>query len=126
MDDDGPSLGELELEVLRQVWADSGCTAETVRAGLTRPLKESTVRTVLRRLEAKGLVRHTVEGRTFRYHAVEAPRELAARGVRQLADRFFRGSLADLLVGLVESRALDRRELERLAARIAAARKKPS
>lgn len=123
-DDEAPSFGDLELEVLRQVWRLGSGTAEEVRAGLARPLKESTVRTVLRRLEEKRVLCHTLDGRTFRYRAVEEPEQLAARGVRDLADRFFKGSLEALLVGLVDGRALNRDELERLAGRIAAARRK--
>lgn len=52
-------LGELEREVMQRVWARGTITAEQTREDLTRPLKESTVRTVLRRLEEKGYVTHT-------------------------------------------------------------------
>jgi BlaI family penicillinase repressor len=44
-------LGDLKREVVQLVWANAPVTAETVRERLSRPLKESTVRTVLRRLE---------------------------------------------------------------------------
>jgi DNA-binding PadR family transcriptional regulator len=54
-------------------------TAETVRERLSRPLKQSTVRTVLRRLEEKGYITHTVDGRTDVYDAAEP------RGRRRLA-----------------------------------------
>src|SRR6185369_9762516 len=47
-------LGDLEREALQLVWRLGAATAEQVRAELKRPLKESTVRTVLRRLEDKG------------------------------------------------------------------------
>jgi BlaI family penicillinase repressor len=51
--DDGgvAGLGELQREIVQVVWAHAPMTAETVRGRLSRPLKESTVRTVLRRLE---------------------------------------------------------------------------
>ncbi len=62
-----PDLGELEHEVMQLVWSKGPITAENVREHLKRPLKESTVRTVLRRLEDKGFVTHTVEGRTFHF-----------------------------------------------------------
>ena len=54
MDDNLPDLGDLEREVMQLVWADGPITAETVREKLSRRLKESTVRTVRRRLEEKG------------------------------------------------------------------------
>src|ERR1700688_1984129 len=58
MDDSLPELGDLEREVMHLVWANAPITAEAVRERLSRPLKESTVRTVLRRLEDKGYTTH--------------------------------------------------------------------
>src|SRR3954462_2053757 len=71
MDDSLPELGDLEREVMQLVWANGPVTAEAVRERLSRPLKESTVRTVLRRLEDKGYTTHTVDGRTYVYQAAE-------------------------------------------------------
>jgi predicted transcriptional regulator len=68
-------------------------------------------------------VRHKVEGRTFIYTGVEQPRNLAARAVRQIIDRFCAGSVEQLLVGMVEDEMLDRRELQQLAAKIAREKK---
>ena len=51
MNESLPKLGDLEGEVMQLVWANGPVTAEAVREQLSRPLKESTVRTVLRRLE---------------------------------------------------------------------------
>lgn len=115
-------LGELEHQVLRHVWERGPVTAEQCREALDRPLKESTVRTVLRRLEEKGFVRHQVEGRTFLYTAAERPHQLAARAVQGIVNRFCGGSVEQLLVGLVDGDVVDRKELERLARKIAQAK----
>jgi hypothetical protein len=56
MDESLPDLGDLEREVMQLVWAGSPVTANRCANGLGRRLKESTVRTVLRRLEDKGYV----------------------------------------------------------------------
>lgn len=82
-------------------------------------MKDSTVRTVLRRLEEKGFLRHEVDGRTFVYRAAQGRRNLAARAVSGIVDRFCGGSVEQLLVGMVENDVLDREELQRLAQRIA-------
>jgi predicted transcriptional regulator len=119
-----PGPSGLEHEILRKVWAHGPLTADTVRELLDRPLKDSTVRTVLRRLEEKGLIEHTVEGRTFVYVALEQPAELATRAVRNIVDRFCGGSLETLLVGLVDGEVIEGAELERLARKIAATKKK--
>ncbi|HTX25175.1 MAG TPA: BlaI/MecI/CopY family transcriptional regulator [Steroidobacteraceae bacterium] len=112
-------LGELEREVLELIWKNGAASADAVQRQLTRPLKESTVRTVLTRLEAKGYLRHTVENRAFIYKARESRAVAAARAVKGIADRFCNGSLEEVLVGIVDAQILDRRELERLAERIA-------
>jgi predicted transcriptional regulator len=83
------------------------------------PMKESTVRTMLKRLEEKGYVRHRVEGRTNLYRSIAAPESVAAKAVRQIIERFCGGSVEQLLVGMVADDVVDERELERLAQRIA-------
>lgn len=99
------------------IWTRGASTAEQVRDGLSGewPMKDSTVRTILRRLEDKGFLAHTVDGRTFVYEGVEAPRNLAVRAVRQIVDRFCHGSVESLLVGMVENEVIDKAQLERLA-----------
>ena len=119
-----PTLGDLETEVLQMLWQHGPSTAELVRERLDRPLKESTVRTVLRRLEEKGYVKHDTEGRTFIYSAATPAAEVAGRGVRDLANWLYRGSVADLLVGCVDSEQLPPAELDRLADLISKARNK--
>src|SRR5580698_5866373 len=118
MDDSLPDLGDVQREIMQLVWAHGPVTAETVRERLDRPLKESTVRTVLRRLEEKGYVTHTVDGRTFIYRAAEARPQVAARAVKGIVDWLCNGSLEEVLVGMVDARMLDRRTLQRLAKRI--------
>jgi BlaI family penicillinase repressor len=98
-------------------------TAEEVRERTERPLKDSTIRTVLRRLEEKGYVKHTVDNRTFVYEPAEARQVVAGRAVKRIVDWFCDGSVEDLLVGMVDSKVLDGKELQRLAERIAAAKK---
>jgi predicted transcriptional regulator len=87
-------------------------------------MKESTVRTILKRLEDKGYVRHHVEGRTNIYSGIDAPLSVAARAVRQIIDRFCGGSVEQLLVGMVANDVVDKRELERLVQRIARQKKR--
>lgn len=120
---DPVELGELERQILLIVWRKGAITAERVREELDRPLKESTVRTVLRRLEEKGYLEHSVENRTFVYRPAETQQRVAGRAAQRIADWFCGGSVEALLVGMVDSQVLDRTELQRLADRIAAAQK---
>jgi len=115
-------LGELEHEVMQLVWAHGPVTAESVREHLKKPLKESTVRTVLRRLEDKGFVTHTVEGRTFHFEAAEKRGAVAAKAVQRIVNWFCNGSLEEVLVGMVDNAALDPKQLQMLSDKIAKAK----
>lgn len=123
MDDRLPELGDLEREVMQLVWAHGPVTAEIVRERLSRRLKESTVRTVLRRLEEKGYVNHTVDGRTYVYHAAEERSRVAAKAVQRIVDWFCNGSIEEVLVGMVDNAMLDQQQLRTLADQVAKAKK---
>ena len=121
---DPAELGELERAILQLVWQHGEMTAERVREDLGRPLKDATIRTVLRRLEERGYLTHSVDNRTFLYRPAEERRVVAGRAVKRIVDWFCDGSVEDLLVGMVDSDVLDGGELQRLAARIAAAKER--
>jgi predicted transcriptional regulator len=116
-------LGDLEREVLELVWGHGPATADAIQKQLTRPLKESTVRTVLTRLERKGYLKHTTDNRTFIYSATQSRTAAAARAVKSIVDRFCNGSVEQVLVGMVDAQILDKRELQRLAEKIAKAKR---
>ena len=114
------SLGELEQQVMEFLWQHGPATGEAVRAtvGKERALTDSTIRTVLRRLEAKQYVKHEMDGRQFLYSSAREPRKVAAEAVRSALKNFCRGSLEELLTGLVDHRVVDSAELRRLAEKI--------
>jgi BlaI family penicillinase repressor len=120
------SLGELEQQVMDFLWQNGPSSGEAVRAGVgkDRPLTDSTIRTVLRRLEAKQYVRHEMDGRQFLYSSAREPRKVAAEAVRSALKNFCRGSLEELLTGLVDHRVVDSAELRRLAEKIEVQEKK--
>ena len=116
-------LGELEQQVMEFLWANESASAEEVRQAVGRQLTDSTVRTVLRRLEKKEYVRHEVRDRQFIYSSLREPRKVAAEAVRAILKRFCRGSLEELLTGMVDHRIVDEAELQRLAMKVAKARR---
>jgi BlaI family penicillinase repressor len=103
------------------VWSKGSVTAEECRAALHTiwPMKESTIRTVLRRLEEKGYVTHSLDGRTYIYRAVEGRVSVATRAVKQIIDRFCGGSAEELVIGMVNNEVLEPKVLERLGRKIA-------
>ena len=115
------NIGEVEQMVMDYVWSHGPVTAEACREALAsrRPMKESTIRTVLLRLEQKGYVTHETSGRTFIYRAAEARQNVAVRAVKSIIDRFCGGSAEQLVIGMVDNAVLDRKQLRRLANKIA-------
>jgi predicted transcriptional regulator len=114
-------LGEVEQAVMDYVWASGPCSSEECREALaaTRPMKESTIRTVLRRLEQKGFIEHSISGRTFIYRAAEPRQNVVARAVKNLIDRFCDGSAEEFVLGMVDNKVIDRKQFERIARKIA-------
>lgn len=106
--------------VMDYLWTHGPCSSEACREGLAamRPMKDSTIRTVLRRLEEKGYLTHEIDGRTFVYKASDARQNVAVRAVKSIIDRFCGGSAEQLVLGMVDNAVLDRKQLERLAKKI--------
>ncbi|HJZ97014.1 MAG TPA: BlaI/MecI/CopY family transcriptional regulator [Candidatus Solibacter sp.] len=116
-----PPLSELEHLIMGVLWKRPRATAEDVRNALAarHPMKESTTRTILKRLEDKGYVRRDLDGRVFVYSGVEEAEHVAVKAVRQILERFCGGSVERLLVGMVDGDVIGEEELELLARRIA-------
>ena len=114
------NLGEVEQLVMDFLWTHGPSSSEACREALasSRPMKDSTIRTVLRRLEEKGYLQHEVDGRTFIYKALDARQNVAVRAVKSIIDRFCGGSAEQLLLGMVDNAVLDRKQLERLTRKI--------
>ncbi len=113
-------LTELQQAIIDFLWSHGPATADQVREALLpiHALKDSSVRTLLRRLEAQEHLSHTVNGQTFLYRAKAPSHSLAARMVRQLIDRFWAGSAEEFVVGMVEEKVLSAEQLERIARKV--------
>jgi BlaI family transcriptional regulator, penicillinase repressor len=109
-------LTDVENDIMRVIWDAGPCSVEAVHqvVAQNRALKETTVRTLLRRLEHKGYLQHHSDGRAYIYRATEPSRSLAARAVRQIIDRFCHGSVEELVSGMVDAKVLTAAELKRL------------
>lgn len=114
-------LGDLQLRILKVLWARGEATVTDIREALPggADLAYTTVATMLRKLEARGLVQHRVEGRAFRYRATVAEDQVSRGAVAHLLDRLFGGSLEALVSHLLTSREVSRDELTRLEQLIA-------
>lgn len=117
------ALSPLENAVMKVVWDEEPVTAEQVRLSLeaAHNLKDSTIRTLLRRLEDKGYVEHDVAGRTYLYRSKVQRTDVATSAVRGIVDKFCSGSVENLLVGLVDGNMISPERLRELAEKIAQA-----
>lgn len=113
-------LTDLQQAILDFIWKRGSATAEQVREGLlpAHRLKDPTVRTLLRRLEAREFLAHRVDGKVFVYQARVPRRRVAARAVQQIIERFCSGSPDQFLVGMVDEKVLTIEQIERLARKV--------
>jgi len=76
------------------------------------------VRTLLRRLEARGFLTHDLNGKVFVYRAALRRPSVAARAVQHVIDRFCAGSAEQFLAGMVDEKVLTVEQIARLATKI--------
>jgi predicted transcriptional regulator len=109
-------LGDLQLRILQVLWEKDEATVTDVHQALAeeRALAYTTVATMLRKMEVRGLVSHKAEGRTFVYQA-EVEEDEVSRGMADhLLECLFEGSLSDMVSHLLRSREVSRDELSKL------------
>jgi BlaI family penicillinase repressor len=113
-------LTDLQQAILDYIWTHGPSTSEQVREGLLprHPLKDSSIRTLLRRLEERGYLTHETEGKVFVYSATTHRTSVAARAVKQIIDRFWAGSAEQFLAGMVDEKVLSAGEIRRLAKKV--------
>ena len=111
-------ISEAEHEVMEVLWRDSPLGAAEVaeRVDPARGWSDRTVKTMLSRLLAKGVLAHEEEGRRFLYRPAVTRDDYAARESRRLLDRMFGGRLTPLVAHLAEREVLTPRDIEEIEA----------
>ncbi len=113
------SLTPLELEIMQVLWEAGPSTVAEVRPKLKADLAYTTVQTMLNVLLRKAKVNRVQEGRAFRYRAVVTRKRATGSAVEDLVRRMFGGSPEALLMTMVESRQIGKKELDRLSQMVA-------
>lgn len=111
-------ISEAELAVMDVLWAESPLTAMDVatRIDPARGWSDRTVKTLLGRLLAKGILDHVEDGRRYLYRPLVARDAYVASESRKLVDRLFGGRAAPLVAHLAESQALSAEDIAELEA----------
>ena len=117
-------LTRREREIMNAVFAlENRASAEDVRAKLTSPPSDSSVRVMLARLERKGFLRHQQDGLRYIYSATTSPAVAKRTALQQYLHTFFGGSLRQMMTALVREGSWDDEDLDALKAEIERARK---
>ena len=117
-------LTRREREIMNAVFAlDNRASAEDIRAKLTAPPSDSSVRVMLARLERKGFLRHQQDGLRYIYSATTSPAVAKRTALQQYLHTFFGGSLRQMMTALVREGSWDDEDLDALKAEIERARK---
>jgi BlaI family transcriptional regulator, penicillinase repressor len=119
-------LGDLQLKIMQCLWERGEATVAAVIESLDghKELAYTTVATMLRKMEGRGLVAHREEGRSFVYRARVAAQEVSRSMSSHLVDRLFEGSLTDAVSHLLSTREISEEELEQLERLIRQRRRK--
>jgi predicted transcriptional regulator len=117
-------LTRREREIMNAVFAlENRASAEDIRAKLTAPPSDSSVRVMLARLERKGFLRHQQDGLRYIYSATMSPAVAKRTALQQYLHTFFGGSLRQMMTALVREGSWDDEDLDALKAEIERARR---
>jgi len=113
-------LGKLELMIMQVVWETGEATVRQVRNAIAqkRDLAYSTVMTMMRKLEQKGVLTHRTEDRTYVYRPLVSRGDVERSMLRDLLQNVFGGSYQQLINALVEHENLPKEELIRMAQQV--------
>ena len=117
------SLTDLQLAIMRILWDRAEATVVEVQHGLRpeRDLAQTTIATLLSRLEKRGVVEHRLEGRQFVYRPLITEQDVRGSMVSDLTELLFNGSSAALMSHLLRSRDMNPGDLDRVKRMIAEA-----
>lgn len=114
-------LGNLQLAIMRVLWARGEATVAEVHDALRgeRERALTTIATMLTKMERKGVVRHRSEGRQFVYLPTVSERDVRRSMVADLTERLFEGDVTALVSHLIAEQEIDPLELAELRRLIA-------
>ena len=119
-------LGNFELEIMHIIWSKGKATVQEVKDALSEvhPVAYSTFRTIMRRMDEKGILEHEVDedGKTYVYKPLVSKEEVSRSMFRDMYHRLFLGSpeeLEDAIDALFRREEITPEEIQRLRRLIA-------
>lgn len=113
---DRHQLTDLQIAILRLLWARGEMTVIEIREALhpDRGLAQTTVATLLSRLQRRGVLARRTDDRQYRYRAMVTEEEVQLSMVEELTERLFKGDVPALVNHLLTSQAMSPGDLDRV------------
>jgi len=113
---DTHTLGDLQFAIMRVLWQRREAPVAEVHEALLeeRGLAPTTIATMLKKMEDKGVVAHRSEGRRYIYRPTISETQVRRSMVGELTQRLFLGDPTALVSHLLEEHEIDAGELDEL------------
>jgi predicted transcriptional regulator len=118
---DAIQLTDLQIAIMRVLWSKGESTAVQIWDALRpeRGLAQTTIATMLSRLEKRGVIGHHTRARQFIYYPTVTEPEVRRSMVSELTERLFDGNVAELMAHLLSAREMSAGDLARVREMIA-------
>ena len=122
-----PKPTEAELELLRVLWEKGSASVRELHEVVSRqrPIGYTSVLKILQIMTEKGLVERTEAGKAHIYRAAASQQETQNQLLRDLSERLFSGSAAQLAMHALTMQPASEEELEEIRKLIRKKREKP-
>ena len=116
MSESPPRIGKVQYQIMQALWRHGRATARQITDELAQhqPIAHSTVQTLLRQLEAKGVVGHEIEERTFVYSPLYQQAQVTETPLHDIFTRVYQGSIVNLMSHLLKHENISQEELAKL------------
>ena len=109
-------FGRVQMRIMRVLWEMGRVNARDITDALNKiePIAHSTVQTLLRKLEQKGAVDHSIDNRTFIFFPLVKEENVTKSALREFIDRIFAGSPQGLVSYLIKNESFSPQDMEQI------------
>jgi len=109
-------ITDAELKIMDYVWQKERVDSKEIIRTFEKDEEwnPNTIRTLLVRLEQKGVVAHTKSGRVYVYHALVPRKYFVKQETKKFMSKFFNGDVTNFVSNFVEDESIDQKEIDEL------------
>jgi BlaI family penicillinase repressor len=110
-----PSVSDAEWKVMELLWEQSPQTSNQIVEALSKTdWSPKTIKTLIFRLEKKGLIAHEGEGRPYQYHPLFKKSQYVREESQTLKEKLFGGAVAPLVAHFIKNEKISKAELKEI------------